>query len=214
MSPITHLLIAWIVANIFSLNIKERRFCLVMGVIADFDGVFILFSQEFFIEYHHTLGHWLIFGIPLALIFTHFSGDKIKSFGAYSLAFSFHLIADIVGSDWSIHPFAPIWNAGFSAYPTLSVDMIYFVINPTVFVVAVLLSIYILFRYRRTPLEFLSEKWDSVFSSFFILPFKERCEFCGKRAFFICNECKNTLCMRHAGSEISEYCPDCRKKLE
>jgi hypothetical protein len=193
---------------------RERKMCLVMGVIADFDGVFILFSRELFIDYHHTLGHWLIFGIPLSLIFTYFSGDKLRSFGAYVLAFSFHLIADIAGSDWGVHPFAPLWNSGFSAYPTLSVNMIYYVINPAVFFIAVLAAISILFKHRRTPLEFLSKKWDSVFSNFFVLPFKERCKICGKRAFFACMRCNDPLCMKHAGSEISDLCADCRKRSE
>ena len=212
MSPISHLLIAWIVANVFSLDLKERRFCLIMGVIADIDGVFILFSQDLFIQYHHTLGHWLVFGIPLALIFTLLSENKKRSFGAYSLAFSLHLIADIVGSDWSVHPFMPLLNTGFSAYPTLSVEMIYFVINPAVFLVVVLISLFILFKHRRTPLEFVWKKWDRVFSNFFVLPFKEKCCECGKRAFFACSKCENTFCMVHAGAEMSVFCPNCRKK--
>jgi hypothetical protein len=214
MSPLTHLLIAWIVANIFSLNLKERRFCMIMGVIADIDGVFTLFSQDLFIKYHHTLGHWLVFGIPLALIFTVLSENKKSSFGAYSLAFSLHLIADIVGSGWQVHPFMPLVNTGFSAYPTLSVEMIYSVINPAVFIGVVLISLYILFKQRRTPLEFVSKRWDRVFSNFFVLPFKEKCSLCGKRAFFICESCKKSFCMVHAGAEISVFCPDCRKRME
>jgi hypothetical protein len=142
MSPISHLLFAWIIANSFSLNLRERRLCLIIGVISDIDGVFILFSEDLFLTYHHTFGHWLIFGIPLALFFSILSKNKVKGFLAFSSAFIVHLIADIMGSNWSVHPFQPFSDVGFSAYPTISNHLIYFRINPVVFIFLVIVSIY------------------------------------------------------------------------
>jgi hypothetical protein len=214
MSPISHLLIAWIIAHIFFLDYRERRLCLIAGVIPDIDGVFILFSQDLFIKLHHTLGHWLIFGIPLAFLFSVFSKKKLKSFGAYSLAFSFHLIADIMGSDWSVYPFGPFSEIGYSAYPTLSVESIFYVINPTVFIIVLVISLFILFKYRRTPIEFISKRWDSLVSNFLVLPFTKKCGFCEKKAFFVCEECEKPICSGHSGEDLSLICKECRKKSQ
>jgi hypothetical protein len=212
MSPISHLLLAWVVANAFSLNLRERRLCLIIGVISDVDGVFILFSQDLFITYHHTLGHWLIFGIPLALLFAIFTKKRIKAFLVFSLAFILHLVADIVGTNWSVHPFEPFSSVGFSAYPTLSNHFIYFRINPIVFIFVFIVSVYIWYKFRRTPWEFISKKWDLRLSNFPLLPLKEKCEFCGNRGYFICEKCKKIICTEHVNTGTTYLCNKCKQK--
>jgi hypothetical protein len=187
---------------------------LIIGVISDIDGVFILFSEDLFLTYHHTFGHWLIFGIPLALFFSILSKNKVKGFLAFSSAFIVHLIADIMGSNWSVHPFQPFSDVGFSAYPTISNHLIYFRINPVVFIFLVIVSIYILLKYRRTPWEFISKKWDLRLSNFPLLPLKEKCEFCENRGYFICEKCKKILCMEHVNTGTTFLCPNCGRNTD
>jgi hypothetical protein len=68
MGPLNHLLIAWLIANAFPLDLRARRLCLIAGVIPDIDGIPILFDDDLFQAVHHTFGHTLLFGILLSLV--------------------------------------------------------------------------------------------------------------------------------------------------
>ncbi|MDI6916998.1 MAG: hypothetical protein QMC80_04290 [Thermoplasmatales archaeon] len=68
MSPVIHLLIAWFVANLFSINLKERRLVLIAGVIAEVDAIGILFNEDLFYQYHHTFGHTILFGVIITVM--------------------------------------------------------------------------------------------------------------------------------------------------
>ena len=65
MSPIAHGMIAWLIAILFLKELKDRRLVVFIGVVPDIDGIFYLFNQELYYEYHHTIGHSYIFGIVL-----------------------------------------------------------------------------------------------------------------------------------------------------
>lgn len=72
MSPITHFLAGWAVANAARLEKRDRLLVAIAAVVPDLDGmdVFIdILAQnknnpfEFYQQYHHVFGHNLLFGI-------------------------------------------------------------------------------------------------------------------------------------------------------
>jgi membrane-bound metal-dependent hydrolase YbcI (DUF457 family) len=210
MGPLNHLLIAWMIANAFPLDVRTRRFCLIAGVIPDIDGIPILFDQSLFLAVHHTFGHMLIFGILLSLVLALFLKRKILGFSVMVLAFAAHLGADIIGSSWGVPVFAPLLNESYSSFPFLSNEIIYGVMGPAFLVLGTLAMALILVKKRRTPMEFLSKRWDGILCDFFVLPFTETCHVCGAKASFRCEDCQRAVCRRHVTGDAKHMvCKSC-----
>ena len=210
MGPLNHLLIAWMIANVLPLDVRTRRFCLVAGVIPDIDGIPILFDQELFEAVHHTFGHTLLFGILLSLLLALFVKRRVLGFSAMLLAFAAHLAADIIGSNWGVPVFAPLSNEYFSIFPYLSNEVIYGVIGPAFLVLGTIAMLVILAKRRRTPMEFLSKRWDRILSDFLVLPFTESCHLCGNRAAFTCEQCGHVVCRHHISGDARRMeCESC-----
>jgi len=212
MSPLQHLLIAWLIANIVETDVRTRRFALIAGVISDIDGFPVLFNQELFRTYHHTFGHTLVFGVVIAAVLAMFLKRKKIGFSILMLAFVAHLGGDIAGA-WTVPVFAPFIPTEFSTSPYVSSDVIEGIIYPVVLILAVVGAIVILLKKKRTPMEFLSEKYDAMMVNFLILPFTAKCYVCGKRAFFTCETCQRTACMHHVAKETKRItCVECREE--
>ncbi len=128
MSPVTHFLISWSVANISKVSKKERAVITVAGIIPDIDGAGIIFdflrsSRELHLElwtrYHHVLGHNIGFGIFLMLTAFALSTRRITVSFLVMISFHLHLICDLLGSrgpdgyQWPssyLLPFSDIWQ--------------------------------------------------------------------------------------------------------
>ena len=215
MSPLNHLLIAWMIANVFDIDIRTRRFCLVAGLIPDIDGFPILYSEELYWTYHHTFAHTLIFGVIVAVVFTFFLEKKKLGLSIIMLCFAAHLAADIIGTNWGVPVFAPFLATSFSISPYLPDTAIYGIVNPIFLILGVVLTGVILVRKRRTPLEFFSKKWDSVMADFLVLPFRKKCHICTRRAYFTCESCQRTVCMSHIITVRKRIlCQACEKALQ
>lgn len=210
MSPLHHFLIAWMVANAFKVDVRTRRFCLITGVIADIDGLPILFSEDLFKSVHHTFGHTLIFGIVISVILALFLNQKMLGFSVLLLGFAAHLGSDIIGSSWGVPIYAPFLMESFSIYPYLSNEVIYGILNPAFLGIATLAAVLILLEKRRTPMELFTKRWDSIMSEFLVLPLMERCYVCNRRAFFTCERCQRTVCRFHVvGDSKRITCSSC-----
>ncbi len=210
MSPLHHLLIAWLIANLVETDVRTRFFALLAGVISDIDGFPVLFNTELFLTYHHTFAHTLIFGIAVSAVLTVFIKRKMLGFSILMLAFVAHLGCDIVGS-WGVPVFAPFIPTSFSTSSLIPNDVTNGVIYPVVLVLALLGSLAVLILRRRTPMEFFSKKWDGILVDFLTLPFTRRCYVCGKRAFFKCESCLRTACGSHVAKETKRIsCVECR----
>ena len=128
-------------------------------MVEDIDGLGILFSQELCWDYHHRLGHCLLFGIVMSSVLAAFSPRKLRSFALYLAMFHLHLAMDLVGSGpgWMIHYFWPIddWGARVRwAWELYSWQ------NLTAFGVLLLWTILIARYQHRTPLELLMPSLD------------------------------------------------------
>jgi hypothetical protein len=209
MSPLIHLITAWLIALAFSLELKERRIAVFNGIISDIDGVFILFSHELYIKYHHGFGHNLIFGMILAIILSLVFSRNFKVIFVSLITFSSHLLLDFFGTSWAVNPIWPIIDINLSINPTISNEYIYRVIDPVFAMMVFIIMAWIIFKKQRSPVEFISLKLDKIFSGFFVYPFKYRCRLCDKRAPYYCEDCKDYFCARHVNKYFATKCKDC-----
>lgn len=212
MSPLIHLIATWILAVIFLSKLNDRRIVVLAGIISDIDGFFILFSQDLFLKYHHSFAHSLIFGIPFILILSLFASNKFRTRIISLLAFSLHLALDIIGTNWPINPLYPIFNINLSIYPLLSIELIYWIIDPIFAVIIFIVMAWMIIKKEKSPVEFISSKLDKIITGFFIYPFKYRCKVCNKRASYYCEICKHYFCPTHVNKYFALKCKDCELK--
>lgn len=128
MSPITHGLIGWLMANVSSkLTRREMAFITIAGIIPDIDGLGLIaeiltrntsYPLLWRTEYHHIL-HNLGFAILVALIVFWFSTNRILPAVLAFASFHLHLPGDLVGAKgvdgdhWAIPyllPFSNTWQ--------------------------------------------------------------------------------------------------------
>ncbi len=216
MSPIIHLITAWLIAMFFAIELKERRIVVLAGIIPDIDGAFILFNFEAYLEYHHTFGHSYVFGIPFILITAFLFLDNIKLKLKVSLiallGFTSHLVLDMIGSDWPVSLLYPLSREGYCIFPSIPNEIIYWVINPVYAIIVVSLMAWIIYKKERSPIEFISQKFDRIMTGFFVYPFRFKCNICGKRASYYCEVCEHYFCPNHVNKFFAIRCIDCESK--
>ena len=177
MSPITHFLMGWAVANSApSLDKRERAMVTWASVVPDIDGLGIVADWltrnsshplNWWGGYHHILAHNLCFALIVAVVAAILAKQKAKTTLLVLLSFHLHLAADLVGArgpdgeQWPIPYLLPFmkevqltWSGqwALNAWPN-------FVLT------AVLIGIaFILARKRGfSPVEMFSSKADSIF---------------------------------------------------
>ena len=209
MSPIVHGLIAWLLAVAFLKNVNDRRLAVIVGVAPDIDGIFTFFNMHLFFDYHHTFGHSFVFGLPLAFIAGALAKDKLKVVPVALGTFSMHLIADIVGTNWAVHPLFPFSDLGLTIGSILSSYMIYFVVDTIAFIIVLIAIISVAYKKEFSPVEFISEKYDRQLVEFYSNPLKYKCDLCGSRAFIKCSQCGRRVCARHSKTVFVRQCTEC-----
>jgi inner membrane protein len=110
----THVMSGWCIASLLPLTARQRLGAMIAASAADLDGLGILFGQEAYWRYHHTLGHNLLFGLIVSLTLTLKMRGWIGVFLLYLSLFHLHLLMDFFGSGpgW---PIAYLWP--FSRHP-------------------------------------------------------------------------------------------------
>jgi inner membrane protein len=108
MSPITHFLVSWTIANAIPHSTKrDRAIVCLAGIAPDIDGLGIIaeiLTRDspqpllWWSEYHHTLGH----NFAAAVLVTAVAAYLAKSRGITALlaclTFHLHLLCDVIGS--------------------------------------------------------------------------------------------------------------------
>jgi len=209
MNPIVHGMLAWIIAVLFVRELRDRRLVVIAGVIPDIDAILLLVNEDLFYEYHHTIGHSFVFGIPLALLFCVFAKNKVQVLLGSLGTFSVHLIADYFGSNWPIPLLYPLSNIEFTSAGYISYQTMYGVINPLTALVAFALILVIIWVREQSPFEFLSGALDSKLVGLYIYPMKYRCTYCSTLALFACDQCGAKVCWGHMGSKWEWTCSEC-----
>jgi inner membrane protein len=175
MSPATHFLTGWVLANSVSLARKDRFLVTLACVVPDVDGLGIVadyltrHSQhplEWFSTYHHSL-HNLSFAAVVAAIAFALADQRLKTGALAFLSFHIHLLEDLVGSrgpddyQWPIPYLAPFSGAfdlswrgqwALNAWPNFAITILLLVV-----------TFYFAWSRGYSPLGMVSLKADRAF---------------------------------------------------
>jgi hypothetical protein len=177
MSPVTHFLTGWLVANIpDDLSRRDRAIITLAGVAPDLDGLGIvaeLLTRRsknpllWWSEYHHVAGHNLGFGLVVAFVAFLLAIRRWEAAGLALLSFHLHLLEDLAGSrgpdgdQWPIPyllPFSHRWEWTWGGQWELNAWP-----NFVVMGAALALTFYLAWRRGRSPLEMFSRSADKAF---------------------------------------------------
>src|SRR4051812_9823748 len=175
MSPITHFLAGWLLANAANLERRERALVTVAGVIPDLDGFGLpaeILTQKsshpltWWSDYHHVLGHNLGFSLLVTVLFFALAKHRWKTAGLVFVSFHLHLLGDLIGArgpdgeQWPIPyllPFSNYWQLtwqgqwALNAWPNIA-------ITP----VALATTFYLAWKRGYSPLELIWKPADGV----------------------------------------------------
>lgn len=210
MNPITHLEISWALANTIEGPPKRRLMIMTAGVIADLDGMTILFGQDAYQTYHHSVTHNFAFGALLAIALPLLFDRNFKAGMLIFLSYLAHLGCDLVGTIWEMKIFLPFSQMQIESpvnWPLNSWQ------NYLVTAVFAAIGLWIVARYKRTPFEFVWPSLDRMLVNMVDLRWRKPCDICGKGSLYRCESCGKPLCSRHVLTQkiIHSYCPDCSK---
>ncbi|HEX7858726.1 MAG TPA: metal-dependent hydrolase [Verrucomicrobiae bacterium] len=176
MSPITHFLIGWTVANTApGLNKRERAFVTLASVVPDFDGLGLLIDlatrntatpTNLWGDYHHVLGHNIGFALLVTALAAIIAHKKLLTAALVCVSFHLHLLGDLIGArgpdghQWPI----PYLNP-FSSQPELTWSG-QWALNawPNMLLTAALIALSLHLARTRgySPLELFSRKTDTL----------------------------------------------------
>src|SRR5246127_1624948 len=174
MSPVTHFLSGWVLANSISLTRRDRAVVTLSAVVPDVDGLGIVVEALtrnsshpllWFSLYHHSL-HSLMFALVIAALAFALAAQKWKTSLLALLSFHVHLFEDVLGSrgpdgyQWPISYLAPFssslqlaWRGqwGLNSWPNVAIT-------------GVLLAITFWLAWRRgfSPLEMVFTRADDA----------------------------------------------------
>jgi len=129
MSPITHFLASWVVAESCTEDRRERLWICLAGLAPDLDGLGLavdfgnemlgLPPSQWYAVYHHFLFHG-IFGALVTVAVARVAGvQRLKALMLVFFSFHIHLLCDLVGARgpasydiWVIHYLGPFTRLG------------------------------------------------------------------------------------------------------
>jgi inner membrane protein len=176
MSPITHLLTSWAIANSTGLARRDRALVTLAGVVPDIDGLGVIAeiatknstnALYWWSNYHHVLCHNIGFGLFLLVAVVLLSVRRWKTAALALLVFHLHVLGDIVGArgpdgnQWPIAyllPFSNRWQLTWEGQWALNAW-------PNMLITALVLAVTLYLTWKRghSPLEMVSKRADSVF---------------------------------------------------
>ncbi len=134
MSPITHFLVSWVVADRVLLDDRDKMLVAAAGVLPDLDSLGVVVDlgspllggpeTELFATYHHFLTHGIAAAVVIPLLLTPWAQEKLKVFLWGFVVFHLHVICDLIGARgpepedlWPIYYLGPFTkNSGVLIY--------------------------------------------------------------------------------------------------
>lgn len=172
----THFFASWLLATAPGLERRERAAIAFAGVAPDADGLGIIAelltadsprTLAWYSNYHHVLGHNLLFAVVVALIAGALAKRKVLTAALACGAFHLHLLCDLAGSrgaDGYQWPIPYLWPFSNAVQLTWSGQWMLGAWQNTVFTaVVVLASVFLAWRLGYSPLGIFSPKADAVF---------------------------------------------------
>lgn len=176
MSPVTHFLLGWMVANSTELDRRERAVVALAGVAPDLDGLGIIpevltrnsaHPLRWFSDYHHELGHNLAFALVVSAIAFAVATRRWKTAALAFLSFHLHLLGDLAGArgpdgyQWPIPylaPFAERWLWSWDGQWALNAWPNFLLTG-----VCLLATFYLAWKRGYSPIEIVSPRADAAF---------------------------------------------------
>lgn len=176
MSPVTHFLTGWAIANaVPSLKTRDRALITLAGVVPDIDGLGIVpelltrhsaHPLDWFSLYHHDL-HNLAFAVAVTVLVV-VSANRPLITGLMAFAsFHVHLLEDIIGArgpdgyQWPVPYLSPFSHAlditwshqwALNAWPNFAIT-----------IALLALAFYLAWKRGFSPLEMISKRADAAF---------------------------------------------------
>jgi hypothetical protein len=163
----THILSGWVVGNCVPLDPRQRLACMIAATVADLDGISILLGRGAYDRYHHILCHGLPFGLLVTIVLVAWTRTRARSMVplgvVYLGLFHLHLVMDYWGSGagWPIaylYPFSGLKFVNWNGWELTSWQ------NQLAAGILLLITLWIGWRLRRTPLELLMPSLDAKFT--------------------------------------------------
>lgn len=174
MSPVTHFLTGWVLANTTVFSRRDRALVTLAGVVPDADGLGAVpevltrnsaHPLTWFSDYHHLL-HNFAFAILVAVIAFAVSTRRWKTALFALLAFHLHLLEDVLGSRgpandyWSVPYLLPVSRLSWTwqgQWPLNSWQ------NMTITALLLMTTFWLAWKRGYSPLEMVSQRADAAF---------------------------------------------------
>ena len=179
MSPVTHLLLGWLIAESAPLVRRERAVVAIAGIAPDADGLGLLIdlatrrtahATDYWGDWHHIIAHNLPTAVLMAgiaaAVATGGAARRALVAGLAGVAFVLHLVCDLAGSrgpdghqypiawGWPFTTATVTWDGqwALNAWPNLVVTL-----------AALAATVDLARRRGRSPVEILSLRADAAF---------------------------------------------------
>lgn len=175
MSPATHFLLGWMVANTAKLERRERAAVTLAGIAPDLDAFGVVpevltrgtsHPLPWFSQYHHILGHNIAAALVVGAICFAVGRQRWKTALLALFSFHLHLFCDIVGAKgpegygWPVPyllPFSDRWQLVWSHQWALNGWQNFLITG-----VCLVATFYLAWLRGYSPLEMISSKADSA----------------------------------------------------
>lgn len=176
MSPVTHFLTGWVVANTARIDRRERVFVTIAGVIPDVDGLVIILDLltrnserpvQWWGKFHHILTHNIGFALIVTLLSFALAKRRLVTACLVWISFHLHLLGDLLGSrgpdgyQWPIPylwPFSNLWQWTWKGQWALNAWPNFLITG-----IALGLTLFLSWKKGYSPLEIASSRADRAF---------------------------------------------------
>ncbi|MBZ5515785.1 MAG: hypothetical protein LAN62_13265 [Acidobacteriia bacterium] len=211
MSPIGHLQYGWWFAHWGNFSRGERAAIALAGVGPDLDSLSLLAGGDAFHRYHHILFHNVGATLAALLLAIAVFWRRPVVWILVGFAFAMHIAEDYLTVGWDQFPLEPFNATVVNLSHQLPNWLVQGVFQVTAMVFILGMTVWIYLRRRRTPLEIISPALDRLLVNYAVLPWKNRCASCGRRAHFRCDQCAHDFCAvhSHVGGNLHVRCAAC-----
>jgi hypothetical protein len=197
-SPIGHLQFGWWFAHWGEFSRRERAAIALAGVGPDLDGASLVAGHDAFYRYHHILFHNVGAVLAAAALTGLFLWRRPRVWLLVVFAFAAHLLEDYLTVGWDQFLWQPFNASAVNLSHHLPNWLVQGVLQITAMVFILGMTVWIYLRHHRTPLEILSPALDRLVVNYAVLPWRNRCAVCGRRAHFRCDHCGRSFCASHS----------------
>jgi len=161
-----HASLGWCLAEASNGDTKLRKWIFLAALLPDLDAITWLFGEDIYFKYHHMLTHGMLFSVILSslAIYSCKEQSKWKVLLWTQLSFFSHYLGDYFFTRFPMYYFWPFSDATFISENAVP---LWHPVNKVFQWVCVVALIGLAVKFKRTPIEVISVKWDQkVISSF------------------------------------------------